>query len=88
MKAVLPIVCCSLALAPVAAAQPGRAPVYDVKSYGATGSAKAADTTAINRAIDAAHAAGGRDVVNSPIFVRLGRRLRSPTAPRSATCGA
>ena len=62
MKAVPPIVCCSLALAPVAAAQPGRAPVYDVKSYGATGSAKAADTTAINRAIDAANAAGGGTV--------------------------
>ena len=62
MKAVSPIVCCSLALAPVAAAQPGRAPVYDVKSYGATGSAKAADTTAINRAIDAANAAGGGTV--------------------------
>ncbi|HLK48074.1 MAG TPA: glycoside hydrolase family 28 protein [Bryobacteraceae bacterium] len=48
--------------AAVAAAQPGRAPVYDVKSYGATGAGKIADTGAINRAITAANAAGGGTV--------------------------
>lgn len=48
--------------ATVLAAQPDRAPVYDVKSYGATGAGKSADTTAINKAIDAANGAGGGTV--------------------------
>src|SRR5579871_178439 len=36
-----------------------QAAVYDVKSFGATGSGRIADTVAINRAIDAASKAGG-----------------------------
>ena len=45
-----------------AAGQPGPAPVYNVKSYGATGKGAASDTEAINRAIAAASAAGGGTV--------------------------
>ncbi len=59
MRRVMPILSFCVALA---AAQPGRAPVYDVKSYGATGAGKAADTDAINNAIAAANAAGGGTV--------------------------
>src|SRR5689334_13124880 len=59
MRRIMPILSFCVALA---AAQPGRAPVYDVKSYGATGAGKAVDTDAINNAIAAANAAGGGTV--------------------------
>src|SRR5215472_14282495 len=59
MTRIIPILCFCAA---IAAAQPGRAPVYDVKSYGATGAGKSADTAAINQAIAAANDAGGGTV--------------------------
>ena len=43
----------------------GLAGVYDVKSYGAKGNGQALDTATINRAIEAAAAAGG-DTVRFP----------------------
>ena len=42
--------------------QPGAAVVYSVRAFGARGDGKTVDTPAINRAIDAAHAAGGGTV--------------------------
>ena len=50
------------ALVPWHADGPGRAPVFDVKSYGASGTGAAADTAAINNAIAAASKAGGGTV--------------------------
>jgi polygalacturonase len=47
----------------IAPASPG---VFDVRKYGATGDGKTLDTDAVNRAIDAAAAAGGGMVVFSP----------------------
>lgn len=41
------------------------APVYNIKTFGAAGNGKAMDTAAIQKAIDAAHAAGG-GVVHFP----------------------
>jgi polygalacturonase len=46
--------------APSSSAGPG---IFDVRSYGAVGDGKAVDTPAINKAIDAAAAAGGGTVV-------------------------
>jgi polygalacturonase len=54
----------AVGLAPVVARQ-SRAPAtttFDVKSVGAKGDGRAVDTDAINKAIDAAHAAGGGTV--------------------------
>lgn len=45
-----------------AKASPNNAGVYDVRAFGATGDGKTIDTPAINRAIDAAAAAGGGTV--------------------------
>ena len=48
---------------PVSLATPATdAPVYNVKTFGATGDSKTLDTSAINKAIDAAVAAGGGTV--------------------------
>ena len=48
---------------PVSLATPATdAPVYNVKTFGATGDSKTLDTSAINKAIDAAAAAGGGTV--------------------------
>ncbi len=54
----------SLAAAePAASAQTVAAPLhYDVRAFGATGDGQTLDTDAINRAIEAAHAAGGGTV--------------------------
>src|ERR1022692_2726502 len=51
-----------LAIAAGLVAAPLRAGVFDVKTYGARGDAKTPDRDAINRAIDAAAAAGGGTV--------------------------
>jgi len=59
MTRIISVLCFCAALV---AAQPSRAPVYDVKSYGATGAGKTADTNAINQAIAAANTAGGGTV--------------------------
>jgi polygalacturonase len=59
MTRVISVLCFCAALV---GAQPGRAPVYDVKSYGASGAGKTADTDSINQAIAAANAAGGGTV--------------------------
>jgi polygalacturonase len=45
-----------------ARAQPNGAPVYSVRAYGARGDGRAVDTPAVNRAIEAAAAAGGGTV--------------------------
>jgi polygalacturonase len=45
-----------------AAGAPDRPVVFDVRAYGATGGGKTTDTAGINRAIDAASAAGGGTV--------------------------
>src|ERR1044071_1273572 len=46
----------------VAARQADAAGVYNVRAFGAKGDGKALDSPAINKAIDAAHAAGGGTV--------------------------
>lgn len=53
------VVAASLATLRLSAADPGP---FDVRSFGATGDGKAVDSPAINRAIDAASAAGGGTV--------------------------
>lgn len=62
MKRFILMAYATLAMTSLAAAQPGHAPLYNVKSYGATGAGKAPDTDAINQAIAAANAAGGGTV--------------------------
>src|SRR5205823_3366526 len=52
-----------LALGAVAATAAAPASPFDVRSFGATGDGKSLDTAAINRAIDAAAAAGGGTVL-------------------------
>jgi polygalacturonase len=52
--------------APHAPAAPARPGLFDIRSYGAVGDGKAIDSPAINKAIDAAAAAGGGTVVFPP----------------------
>src|SRR5471032_279682 len=47
-------------------ATPLHATTFDVKTFGAVGDGKTVDTVAINKTIDAAHAAGGGTVQFSP----------------------
>ncbi|HEV2765691.1 MAG TPA: glycosyl hydrolase family 28-related protein, partial [Pyrinomonadaceae bacterium] len=64
--------CAALAVAPglISTAQRRQSPargasgavVYDVRSYGARGDGRTVDTPSINRAVEAAHAAGGGTV--------------------------
>ena len=50
--------------APRKVAAPGTSPIFfDVRSFGATGDGKTVDTPAINKAIEAAAAAGGGTVL-------------------------
>jgi polygalacturonase len=53
------------ALTPIASAQEAQASVgyFDVRKYGATGDGKTVDTDAVNRAVEAASAAGGGVVI-------------------------
>jgi polygalacturonase len=65
MKRILAI-CLGIQLAGIFIAQPLRAALFDVTTFGAVGDGKTLDTTAINKAIDAAHAAGGGTVQFPP----------------------
>lgn len=52
--------------------------IFDVRSFGATGDGKTVDTPAINRAIEAAEAAGGGVVFFSPgVYLCFSIRLKS-----------
>src|SRR5438067_87285 len=65
--------------APKKVAGPGMSPVFfDVRSFGATGDGKTVDTPAINKAIEAAAAAGGGTVVfPAGTYVCFSIRLKS-----------
>jgi hypothetical protein len=58
MKRIL-AVCLGFLLTGGFMATPLHAALFDVKTFGAVGDGKTVDTVAINKAIDAAHAAGG-----------------------------
>ena len=76
---------CGLILLLAFVAPPGEAlaAVFDVKSFGARGDGKTQDRDAINKAIDAAFAAGGRTVLfPAGTFVTGSIRLRSNIALR------
>src|SRR5207249_9059632 len=64
---------------------PSQAPtgprVFDVKSFGATGDGKTLDTAAINKAIEAAHTAGGGTVrFPAGTYLSFSIRLKSNIA--------
>lgn len=80
----------------------GQPPFYDVKTYGATGNGKTLDTPAINKAIDAASAAGGGTVYfpagtyasfsihlksNIALFLDQGATLLAADSPPEGTAG-
>jgi polygalacturonase len=69
----------SVSLADQKAATPAsNSGVFDVRNYGATGDGKTLDTDAVNRAIDAAAAAGGGTVVFPPgVYLCFSIRLKS-----------
>ena len=54
---------CSLAIVAVLAACAAQAAIFNVREFGAKGNGTAKDTAAIQRAIDAAGAAGGGEVL-------------------------
>jgi polygalacturonase len=60
------VICLGFVLTGGFVATPLHAAVFDVKTFGAVGDGKTVDTAAINKAIDAAHAAGGGTVEFSP----------------------
>jgi hypothetical protein len=69
--------------APVAsgANMPGTPGVHDVRSFGATGDGKTLDTSAINKAIEAASASGGGSVFFPPgSYLSYSIRLKSAVA--------
>src|SRR5258708_7128656 len=62
----------------VAAESPSPSLLYDVKAFGAKGDGQVLDTDAINKAIAAAHAAGGGTVVfNSGTYASFSIHLQS-----------
>ena len=64
-----------LLLLPLVAAS---AAVFDVKTYGAAGDGKTLDTAAINKAVEAASAAGGGTVfVPAGVYLSYSIRLKS-----------
>ncbi len=78
----LGLVAAAGSISPAAAASPKRplsAPsIFDVRAFGATGDGKSIDTGAINKAIEAASAAGGGTVLFPPgTYVAFSIHLRS-----------
>jgi polygalacturonase len=67
------------ALAAKKTAMPTQSPLmFDVRVYGATGDGKTVDSPAINKAIDAAAAAGGGTVIFPPgVYMSFSIRLKS-----------
>jgi polygalacturonase len=81
----------AVALLLVCAAEPARAirqvsTVYDVRSFGATGNGTSLDSDAINKAVDAASAAGG-GIVDFPAgrYLSFSIRLKSHVTLRFST---
>ncbi|HEY1240854.1 MAG TPA: glycosyl hydrolase family 28-related protein [Bryobacteraceae bacterium] len=78
MKPTALLACLCGVLIHAAAGQTGPAPVYSIRSYGATGTGAASDTDAINKAIAAASSAGGGTVFfPAGIYVSGSIHLRS-----------
>src|SRR5260221_4652320 len=60
------VICLGFLLTGRFIAAPLPAAVFDVKTFGAVGDGKTVDTAAINKAVDATHAAGGGTVQFPP----------------------